>query len=144
MGLCDCVWCKQSMIGTCECMVETRTNKGSSEESYLQTHQRNKWLPQEPSSTTHISNLINTYPTLPALMCVCSHMISHVSIFTSVMHSEKTGGFFLFMLCTYLMVYIMFITVSFSGACPLLISCSRKPYLQSEMLHSWLCTHTVL
>lgn len=66
---------------------------------------------------------------------VGAHMISHVNIFTSVTDIAKTRGFFLFMSCTYLMVYIIFYYCVF-----LLMSCSRRP----EMSHWWLCTHTII
>lgn len=78
------------------------------------------------------------YTTLPALICVGAHMVSHVNIFTSVMDIAKTGGFFLFMCCTYLMVYIVFFNVSFfwclaTGS----LICNHKRYTDGSVHTLW-------
>lgn len=72
-------------------MNAARTNKCSSEEPpYLQTHQRNSWLP--PKSHLQPFRFPASYSS-STNVCVGAHMISHINIFISVDMWQKLGDF---------------------------------------------------
>lgn len=106
------------------------TNKCSSEESsYLQTHQRNNWLPQEPPPS-HSELPPHTYSSLPALIRMCrrSHDFPPKHIHKWHGHCKNWGIFLVYVLHLSDCLYIYFYYCVF-----VLKSCSRKPYLQSEI-----------
>lgn len=72
-------------------MNAARTNKCSSKEPpYLQTHQRNSWLP--PKSHPQPFRFPASYLS-STNVCVGAHMISHINIFISVDMWKKLGDF---------------------------------------------------